>query len=488
MPTTDDILKEPQIADFLCHYHGAKAAVEKAAEMLQEKPDAVRAVKKLQRAHAEKEISVFFSYKKKDECAAKAVVKLLRENSAEKLRIAYQADITKNIVGQEWRTWIHTNVRQSNWFVLLLPDPSEDWDWCLFETGLFEAQRTSADRLICLHHPETSIPDPIKDYHAVKADSGEVEEFLRMIFVEENPIPGMKPLNKSIEKEIPRLAQEIVDAIIPPCKIFRQTYEPWIELKCVNAADLKDQDDLDKALISKSNDKALDLFDFELKPDTLGDLRSGLPKARVDGRWCKELLHVIRRLAGGRKFYPIQAVFQTNEGKIYRPVLCAVDRLGGENGPIATYHVTFTEEVSAIDGTAMPERVAGLASLLRFVFRFRWEVLEKFGTGPITEEDVTRLENALRRIAKDWESRGMGGQECIIGLFPPEHTVRLTNMFASWRELRNPEGTGKLDSAIENKDLEEIHSLLSAVLPINQEFLELAADNFAELLSEKKPA
>ncbi|MGA6924079.1 MAG: hypothetical protein WBY88_00280, partial [Desulfosarcina sp.] len=106
---------------------------------------------------------------------------------------------------------------------------------------------------------------------------------------------------------------------------------------------------------------------------------------------------------------------------------------------------------------------------------------------PITVEDVTRLDNALRRIANDWQSLGMGGEDFVVDLFPPEQTERLASMFASWRELRNPEGTGKLDIAIENKDLEEIHSLLSAVLPINQDFLELAADNFSELLSENKP-
>jgi hypothetical protein len=321
----------------------------------------------------------------------------------------------------------------------------------------------------------------------VAATPGEVEEFLRMIFVKENPTPGMDPLNKAIEPKIPQLAQNIVDAIIPPQKkLYRDIYEPWIELKCVNAATLKDQHELDETLIVKANRQALDLFDFLIQPKTLGELRSGLPETSQDGRWRNELFHVIRRVATGRKFYPIQAVFQTNEGKMYRPVLCAVDRTGGENGPITTYHVTFTEEVSAIDGTAMPERVSGLASILRFAFRFRWEVLERFGTTAITEEDVTRLENAIRRIAKDWESRGMGGEEFVINLFPQEHTGRLVKMFAAWKELRNPQGTGKLDTAMENKDLSEISKLLRDFLPLNQDFLELAADNFSEILSKKR--
>jgi Na+-translocating ferredoxin:NAD+ oxidoreductase RNF subunit RnfB len=101
MPSKDEILEQSEIATFLSCYHGAKSAIESAAELLQKQPDAISAVKKLLRAHAEKVIFVFFSYKKKDESTAKAVVQLLRESSAEKLRISYQADNTKDIVGQE---------------------------------------------------------------------------------------------------------------------------------------------------------------------------------------------------------------------------------------------------------------------------------------------------------------------------------------------------------------------------------------------------
>jgi len=111
------------------------------------------------------------------------------------------------------------------------------------------------------------------------------------------------------------------------------------------------------------------------------------------------------------------------------------------------------------------------------------EVLEKFGRQTVTEEDVARLEIALRRIAKDWESRGMGGEESIIKLFGPENSKRIANMFAAWRELRNREGTGKLDRAMEKKDLEGIAKLLVEFLPMNQDFLELAADNFLKRLS-----
>jgi hypothetical protein len=51
--------------------------------------------------------------------------------------------------------------------------------------------------------------------------------------------------------------------------------------------------------------------------------------------------------------------------------------------------------------------------------------------------------------------------------------------------LRNREGTGELDVAIEKKDLEKIPELLAGIIPLNQEFLEMATNRFAELVRGK---
>jgi hypothetical protein len=199
-------------------HQDAEAGVQRAAEQLQEKSDAIRAVKKLLLAHSKNRIFVFFSYKKKDETTAKAVIEVLEQCSAGKLDISCQAECDEKFVGQNWRNWIKEKISSSNWFILLLPDPSDDWDWCLFETGLFERGYTSGDRLICFHHPETEIPNPIEDYHAVAANTEGIQKFLHMIFIEENPIPGMKPLNEKLESNIPIFAEQIKNAIIPPRK------------------------------------------------------------------------------------------------------------------------------------------------------------------------------------------------------------------------------------------------------------------------------
>lgn len=54
-------------------------------------------------------------------------------------------------------------------------------------------------------------------------------------------------------------------------------------------------------------------------------------------------------------------------------------------------------------------------------------------------------------------------------------------MRAEWRKLRNEQRTGVLDLAIDKKELEKIPDLLAGVIPMNQEFLEMAINRFAEL-------
>jgi hypothetical protein len=143
----------------------------------------------------------------------------------------------------------------------------------------------------------------------------------------------------------------------------------------------------------------------------------------------------------------------------------------------------FSEEIAAVDRSAMPKNLAVLADLLRFTFRFRWEVLEQFSEGPIENEDVERLRNALDRIRADWESRHIGDENEIFGIFGEEQRQRFMQMSQAWREISNEEGTGKLDLALKNGDKDVIPGLLRGFLPMNQTFLEIAADLFSRLIS-----
>ncbi len=483
METYQDLLNNEEIQEFTQTHQGALEGLSKAAKLLYRDPDAVRAMKKLFHAHGYKEIRVFLSYKSKDEEIAREVVDVLRKNSAGKLQVTFQAEFGEKYGGEKWRSKIHKEICKANWFILLFTDPSDDWDWCLYETGLFEAQLTRADRLICLHHGD-SPPSPLEEYQAYQATRSELGKFLKLVFVEPNPVPGMAAINPALEDQVATLANNLEKAMKKRQQIFREIYEPWLELVIDNPGGLESKDDLDQAKIISANSRALDLFDFIEKPATLGELRQGLNGAG-DDRWREELFHVVRKIATGRKFFTVQAVFQTRDNKFYRPIACAVDR-AADNGPIQTFHITFTEEVTHGDFSAIPKELYVLGMIMRLTYRFRWEVLEKFSQGPLEEDDAGRLDNSMRRISIEAESRGISGEGVmadVVSLFPAEQQPIIVNMFSTWHEARNPQGTGTLDKAIIDKDVKKIPEILRQFIPVNQEFLELAADRFCELIT-----
>jgi hypothetical protein len=488
MPSVAEILGDAEIERFLEANQNMAGKVSRAAELLAASADkslaeSVAGLRKLLPSLSEQIVNVFFSYKRKDEAAAKMIVQLLRDNAAGKLAITHQGDFTAEITGRSWRETINKAVRRANWFVLLLPYPSDELDWCLYETGLFEAQLTSSDRLICLHHPDTKVPSPIEGYHAVAATLPEVEEFLRLVFVKDNPIYGLSAINRAIESRIPDLAQRVVDAIrIPKSRLNRTVFEPCIQLHHDNAASIQTKEDLDSAKVVSANKEALDLFGLIEQKGTFAEWREGIEEVPGDGRWREELFRVIRKIANGRAFRPIQAALHSPNGRMYHPVAFAVDR-SGPSGPIEAYHIAFVEDVSTTNTTAMPKQLAMLATLLRFTFRFRWEVLEPFSRGPLSDADIARLDASLTRLKRDWESHGSSDRDDIGEVFSVDQRKRLDGMFAAWNRLRNVDQTGELDLAIKEMDGRRSAELVASALPVNQEFLEMAASRFAQMVA-----
>ena len=479
MHSKEALLDSPEVKSWLETHQGACEEASRAASLLFDKDDAVVAMNKLLPALGSKRITVFFSYKTTDAETAKAVVALLRKYSADKLNIVYQADFPNKIVGREWRGTIKKAISGANWFILLLPDPSEELDWCLYETGLFDRQLTSADRMICLHHPDVSIPDPISEYEGIKANHEEVAKFLRMIYIDEDPIPGLPPINKAVESDIGAIADQIVSVIRSP--IEHHTFEPQVTLSIPDAADLKGPDDLDKAMLVDATDDALELFDYASAPPTWGKLRSTIVEPEGDLRWREELFHVIRRVANGRRFYPVQAVFQAHNGKYYRPILHSIDtNKAGKN--IVKFYLTFTEDISYIDRSTIPNEIYRLAALLRFAFRFRWEVLEKYAVDTLENGDIERVDNAFRRLGKEWESRELGDAFGILDLFSGKERAKVGEMLQEWSKMRNKQGNGELDKAIENGDPQAVAQILKKFLPLNTEFLEITADRFSQVI------
>lgn len=473
------------MAKFSKDYRGSMEDLERAVRLLADKPDVEAALKKVLPALEKEVVNVFFSYKKKDEHAAKKIISLLEDNSNKRLEFTSMAEFTRMFTGKAWRERLRELTRSAQWFILLFPDCHDDWDWCIYETGLFEAHLTSADSLICLHHPDSPIPKPMEDYQAVPATISSVEDFLHWAYLKDNPVPGMKPIHKSIKRnKISKIAKEIVEAIHPPkSEMAQEFFGPWIQLKIERATESEGQRDFDSATVVFCNPEALTLFRFFKQPKTWGQLRSNIKEVDGDRRWRDQLFDSIEMIRAKETPTPIQTVFKAPSGKMYRPAACAINYLKDAEGTIEAFHIAFHEEVGALDFSTMPKNLSTLVTVLRFGLRFRWEVLEQFGKSGITETDVECLESTLARMRTDWQSRGVGDQPAVESLFAQQKRERISQIFKAYHAMRNEQGTGELDKAIRDKDVMAIPTILAKILPMSQEFLEITTERFSELVS-----
>lgn len=488
MFTVEELLNDPEIKAFRDTNQSVDERIKIAANQLVKKEavDAKQALIKLFPALTEKTIQVFFSFKEKDMETAATIVELLEGLSAGKLDITYQKDFTKEF-GRNFREYISKQIKKANWFILLFPDPKDEWDWCLFETGFFAAQLTSADRLFCIYPEGEKPPSPIETLQSIPANTSKVESFLRETFLEDNAaLYGLEAINPKLkDSDIQTYAQLIVDAIHKPKKMIRKFMEPWLELHVNNPGGLSSKEDLDEAIVREANNKAFRLFRLLEKKELWGEFRENLPaQGANDSQWREELFKVIRKIGKGHEFYQVAAVFQSEDGKMYRPVVSAIDK-EDINGPIHSFHITFSADVSSVDRSAMPKDLSVLGNVLRSAFRFRWEVLEKFTKRPMTSEDVDRVKVAITRIQQDWESRDIGDEQDILAIFTDQNELaRVTEMFTQWHEATNDENTGTLDVAIANEDTKKVTEILNDFKPVSQEFLALTSDKFAELASK----
>ena len=81
--------------------------------------------------------------------------------------------------GIDWNREIKQQLAQSHLLVLLFTTPQHNWDWCLYEVGLFV--RFEADEVLsvaCLFDPDGSPPAPLNQVQCVRATSEEIAKQL----------------------------------------------------------------------------------------------------------------------------------------------------------------------------------------------------------------------------------------------------------------------------------------------------------------------
>jgi hypothetical protein len=478
------ILKNPKIQKFIKRKPHIKKNVERAAEILMDEPKPFPAFKEAVRGILNDRIDVFFSYKSQDEQTAKKVVEQLRVFAGNKLRIIYAPDFRSD-AGTNWNEKIRKGIKNAHWFILLLPDPSVDWDWCLFETGMFRGKMVSGkvNRLFCLHHPDLQPPTQIKEFQSIKAETDSVQSFLKMVYLDKDPIPGMDPINPYITPDLLEgISQTITKTISPPRpKLKRSHFERYVMLHIDDPGKLNCPGDLNQAVVCETDDLTLNIFGKRSIPKTFGKLIENVVDPECENRWLTELCDAIKKASTNTVFKPIQATFENyGRGKYYLPILYAMDER--TDGTIENFKILLVEDVSAtIHSKHIPKSIQALITSLRLAYRFRWEILERFEHKKLTTESVRQFTGILESIESEAGSRGVMDPENLCANFNATDSEKIMEFYAEWGELRNDRKTGILDRAIEAEDGQKIEEIMPTLADINHRFLNLAAARLREL-------
>lgn len=481
------VLHHPEISGLLERNENKRQPIEAAAVLLAGERDPVAAVKKAAQIHLRDTIRVFFSFKLNEGEKAKRIVETLRGLS-NRIDIRYAYDFKERNVGMDYVRQIDAEIKDADWLILLLPDPAADWDWCLYETGIFRGQMVSnkIEKLICLHHEMQEPPDQIRQFQAVPGNLDSVLPFLKQVYLNDNPIPGMRPL-KSAESlpQIERAARKIVDIIRPPMNLARTHYDSYVFINPRAPQDVQSPGDLDDAAVIEVDEIAQrNIFGKSSTPATWGELVSNLIKDDPRPRWLEQLSRAVHRAGNGDAFAPIRSTLQgCRDGKMYQPVLHAADR--DHAGNFHGFHIILVEEVGAPATSAIPRDLLTLATSLRLGFRFRWEILEVFNKPRLQRKELARMRGLIEGMNAEAYSRGLLDRDSLMSLFEGDDLQALEEMFDYWARLMRPDGSGELDRALGGAgNVKATKLILRRLDEMNRDFLRIASRRFSGICEQ----
>jgi hypothetical protein len=286
---------------------------------------------------ANDKFTVFISHKHEDHELAVEVKKAIQGLNPKSIECFVSGvDIT---AGRDWRREIRSVLAKSHLLVLLFTAPSKNWDWCLFETGLYTRfDRTEVRSVVCLFTPGETPPSPLTDLQGIPAEADKIRDFLEELC--------RRTWEVSDDWRRGALAPEIASKSVKDaaCKIAgafcrsasASTYYPCHRL----VLSLSEHDDITKGIPEKArvilgpngtSGYTMSLFDLAggTEDRTWGDLLRAVDGAKAS--WRRELDSHFLRALDEQLFSPMKSRMRCGgisrgEDRVYRPILYSIVR------------------------------------------------------------------------------------------------------------------------------------------------------------------
>ena len=425
-------------------------------------------------------VRIFISHKEEDHEIARAIKRILLGRTG-RLEVYIFEEVP---AATDWEDWIQETLAKSDVLLLLYTTPSYEWDWCLYETGLFAADVNKKVVCLCNAQDHKNIPKPLRSIQAVKAERRElVEKFLHPLLRTREYTGISEPLSSVSDEDLNRDAEKIAGLIAPKQIKSRFTCEHFV-MKIPDIDVLKQGVIPDNTRIEGPSEGSR-IFDLDDSTLTWGDI-TRRAKPGIGTFWVEELTACI--IAAAKKHrVPVQTATlrDLTGGDIFRPVLYRVDR---KNRVPYNFYVLFTKELVPEDVIGGPGAFGTLFSMLKFANRFRWEVIRPFierieADSPDSPKDkevlCTQIRDSIRAI--DTEARRLKhiDEHSVVEAFEPDNAKEIGKMFDRWRTIYRD-----LVNSMKENDIDKVYQVLKETRTMNGRFLQLAAKRYSELIEQ----
>lgn len=120
---------------------------------------------------------IFISHKHDDHDFADSLEKALDSLSDRIECFVSGSDLS---AGTDWNAEIRSQLLVSHLLILLFTEPSKNWDWCLYEAGLFTSLGEEHS-VVCLYRAQGESPRPLSSLQGVPIEPLAVQRFLTQL-------------------------------------------------------------------------------------------------------------------------------------------------------------------------------------------------------------------------------------------------------------------------------------------------------------------
>lgn len=274
------------------------------------------------------EFDIFLSHRIEDRTIALYMRGAISFLSDFKLRVHVCEEIPG---GKDWRRWINDKISISKILIFLYTQEIADWQWCLYEIGLFQGRRLSNrevnnNHMICIKNPDIKPPSPIENFQAYNADEKGFKNFfedllVRGIFTDE--IPYIDYISETEKyRRLQGAARDLTSLFSLP-KIENEYYIRRLVFELDKQIADSTTVEIDDAVISGDQVTMEEILDL---PSSTVGWRQLYEQFQGRSSWLDEIRNALESLKVGRRVQASLTPFANFRGEWFTPIITRIQK------------------------------------------------------------------------------------------------------------------------------------------------------------------